>query len=358
MKLFTCASCGNAVHFDNRACLVCGHRLGFLPERATLVTLEPVAGEEQGWVDVSDVSRRFRFCTNEAHDICNWLLPWDEAVAEKIPYCRSCRHNRVVPNLASEIGLARWQRIERAKRYLFYAIIRWNLPCPDRAEDPEHGLVFDFVDDDAETLTGHANGVITLRTAEADDVERERARTAMGEPYRTLIGHFRHESGHFFWDRLVVPYEPILEAFRALFGDERADYAAALKRHYQQGPPADWNTNFISAYACAHPWEDFAEIWAHYLHIVDTLETAAAFGLSLGPRNAEELATDVTFSPYRAKTIDQLIGAWVPVTVALNSIQCSMGQPELYPFVNTPPVIEKLGFVHRLIKGNGQGVLS
>ena len=138
-------------------------------------------------------------------------------------------------------------------------------------------------------LTGHADGVITVNIAEADDAERERRRTAMHEPYRTLLGHMRHESGHYYWDRLIAG-TPELDEFRSLFGDERADYAASLSTYYERGAPADWQERFVSAYASAHPWEDWAETWAHYLHMVDTLETAAACGLSLTPRRRDEPA--------------------------------------------------------------------
>jgi hypothetical protein len=91
-----------------------------------------------------------------------------------------------------------------------------------------------------------------------------------------LLGHFRHEVGHYFWDRLVATDPHQLEEFRVLFGDDRQDYGEALKRHYDEGAPANWQDTYISMYATMHPWEDFAETWAHYLHIVDTLETAGA----------------------------------------------------------------------------------
>lgn len=172
----------------------------------------------------------------------------------------------------------------------------------------------------------------------------------MNEPYRTLLGHFRHEAGHFIWNKLVRDQNG-LEDFRAVFGDERQDYLAALQKHYAAGPPLGWQDNFISAYASSHPWEDFAECFAHYLHIVDTLETARAFGIAIDPRGHEEIAGEVDFIPYRAKSAEQLVSAWVPLSLAINAIQRSMGQPDSYPFVLSSPVVAKLEYLHRLIQG-------
>jgi len=164
-----------------------------------------------------------------------------------------------------------------------------------------------------------------------------------------LLGHLRHESGHYFWDRLIGGQTKTLSEFRACFGDERADYGAALARHYAEGAPPNWQNAFVSVYAASHPWEDFAETWAHYLHIVDTLETARAFGMSVSPRAAHgELSAVVDFDPHNAAGINQLIDAWLPIAFAVNSLNRSMGQPDLYPFVLSPRTIEKLGFIHAL----------
>jgi len=243
--------------------------------------------------------------------------------------------------------------METAKHRLFYSLLRLKLPLESRAEDPEHGLAFDFLADPPQThasevMTGHSNGLITLALKEADDVTREKVRTEMGEPYRALLGHFRHEIGHYFWDRLVAEDAPVLERFRALFGDDRQDYDEALKKYYAEGAPPGWQDNYISMYATAHPWEDFAETWAHYLHIVDTLETAAAFGLKVKPRRAKgELAAAIDFDPYKAD-MDRLIDTWLPVEFATNNLNRSMGLADLYPFLLSPGVIEKLTFVHDL----------
>jgi hypothetical protein len=198
-------------------------------------------------------------------------------------------------------------------------------------------------------MTGHANGLITINLAEADDAERERQRTRMGEPYRTLLGHFRHEIAHYYWDQLIAD-TPHLEEFRQVFGDERSDYAAALQAHYANGAPPDWPDRFVTSYASSHPWEDFAETWAHYFHMVDTLETARAFGLIVRPRVSKgaDLAMSVDFDPHHAD-MERIVDAWLPLTFAANSINRSMGQPDLYPFVLSPVVILKLTFIHNRI---------
>jgi hypothetical protein len=232
-------------------------------------------------------------------------------------------------------------------------VLQLRLPLHTRSQVPD-GLAFDFLADPPGTpggsgpvMTGHADGVITINLAEAEDAERERRRGSMGELYRTLLGHFRHEIAHYYWNRLISS-GPALEDFRQLFGDERADYSAALQRYYASGPPPDWPQHFVSAYATAHPWEDFAETWAHYFHMVDTLETAGAFGLVVAPRVSKGLATKVNFDPHEA-SMDRLVEAWIPLTFAANSINRSMGLPDLYPFVLGAPVIAKLTFVQSRI---------
>ncbi len=254
----------------------------------------------------------------------------------------------MIPDLSVPGNDLLWAKIEAAKHRLFYSLILLRLPLAGRIEDPLHGLAFDFLADRpaAHVMTGHDNGVITLALKEADDAVREQEREAMGEPYRTLLGHFRHESGHYFWDRLVASDATILAAFRDLFGDERADYAAALKAHYAQGAAPGWQANFLSAYAAAHPWEDFAECWAHYMHIVDTLETARAFDMTVATR---EKTTRIGFDPYRAASMADLIDAWLPVTFTVNSLNRSMGQSDLYPFILGPGTIAKLNFIHALV---------
>ncbi|MGV1939546.1 zinc-binding metallopeptidase family protein [Agrobacterium sp. 22-211-1] len=351
MRLFSCASCGQPVHFDNRFCVSCGHRLAFVPERLSMEALAPAG--EPNWQIVGEPQRQVRFCANEVNDICNWAVPAESDSA----FCPACSHNRLVPDIATEQGIEQWRRISQAQRHLFYSILRLGLPHPNRDVDPAGGLVFDFLVDEVApdgsvipAMTGHDEGLIAIRAAEADDVTREQVRTNMNEPYRTLLGHFRHEVGHFIWNKLVRDANR-LEACRAVFGDDREDYAAALQRNYEQGPRLDWQETFISSYASVHPWEDFAECFAHYLHIVDTLETARAFGVAIDPDGHEEMAAEVTFDPYNARSAAQLVKAWIPLSVAINSIQRSMGEADLYPFVLTPPVVTKMEFIHDLLHG-------
>jgi len=199
-------------------------------------------------------------------------------------------------------------------------------------------------------MTGHENGLIAIRAAEADDATREQIRVSMNEPYRTMLGHFRHETGHYIWDKMVRDGGR-LDEFREVFGDETVDYGEALRRNYEEGPSPNWQDFFISTYASSHPWEDFAESFAHYVHIVDTLETARSYGMSIDPRRHEELSAEVDFNPYRADSAEQLVSAWIPFSLAINGIHRSMGVPDLYPFILTPAVTAKLQFVHDLVQG-------
>ena len=347
MKLFKCQNCHQIIHFENTLCERCSSRLGYVPHEGVLTALE---AEGDVWRRLRSAREEtFRFCANADHQACNWLIE----TASPEPLCLSCRHNRTIPDLSVDANLAGWRKMELAKHRLFYSLLKFRLPMPALAEDPENGLAFDFLAEPpgGKVLTGHDNGIVTIALAEADDARRESHRVAMGEPYRTLLGHFRHESGHFFWNRLVRDGGR-LEACRAVFGDERQDYSLALQAYYSDGAPADWQAGFVSAYATAHPWEDFAETWAHYLHIVDTLEMAASFGVSTHPALARDdnLDAAVDFAPYRAETISQLIESWLPLSVALNCLNRSMGQPDLYPFVLSEAAVDKLAFVHGLVR--------
>lgn len=355
MKLFVCQACQNILYFENRVCARCGHQLAFMPERQILSAIEPAANGF-GFRTLADNKEGRLFCANAEHDACNWLLEPGETEG----FCRACRHNGTIPNLSDPAQLTGWRELEVAKHRLFYSLIRWKLPVKTRLEDPQHGLIFNFLADGPDShqrvMTGHDNGLITIALAETDDIERERRRLEMGEPYRTLLGHFRHEVGHYFWDVLVRDAGR-LEACRAVFGDDTADYGEALKRHYDQGPPADWQQNFVSAYATMHPWEDFAETWAHYLHIVDTLEMASEFGMEVNPPadRIGGLTARVTFDPYATRDFEAIVTAWLPFTFAMNSVARAMGARDLYPFILTPPVIGKLGFIHGLVQEAGKG---
>ena len=354
MKIFHCGECDQLVFFENTACVSCGHALAYLPDRAELGTLEPDG--EGRWRSLSPGTegRTYRLCQNYSKEnVCNWAVPADDPN----PFCLSCRLSRIIPDLGRPGVREGWAKLEAAKRRLIYSLLAFELPLATKAEDPERGLGFEFLADPdpntpgaAPVLTGHDNGVITINVAEADDAERENRRNQLHEPYRTLLGHFRHEVGHYYWDRLIKDSDAI-EPFRKLFGDERADYGEALKRHYEQGAPADWVQSFVSTYASSHPWEDWAETWAHYLHMTDTLETAIACGLSLRPKRSDEpvLKPDIAITGKRSSSFDQMIERWFSLTYVLNNLNRGMGLPDGYPFVLSTPAIDKLRFVHEVV---------
>ena len=353
MRLFSCQACSQILFFENTRCERCFHALGFWPEGEVLSALEPAADSPgDTWIALGVPGRTFRLCANATHDVCNWLV--DAASGETM--CAACRHNRVIPTLNSADHRLAWRKIEVAKHRLFYSLFRLGLVEGLDLTAPKEPLVFKFLDDAPNTqgkrvMTGHKNGVVTIALAEADDAERETRRKLMGEPYRTLLGHFRHEVGHYIWDRLVRDAGR-LEACRAIFGDDTVNYEDALKRHYAEGPPLDWQQNFVSSYATTHPWEDFAETWAHYLHIVDVLEMAQAYDMRLAPPvdKEGEFAVHYDLDPYDTPDIEAMIKVWLPVSTALNSMNMAMGKDELYPFILSPKVIHKLGFIHGLVR--------
>jgi len=355
MKLFLCQHCSRLLYFENRQCQNCGHRLGYLPAAGALSALERENAQENGqennvWRALAYPGARYRFCANAKYDACNWLVSADSSE----DFCAACRYNRTIPDLTRTDNLARWRKFELAKHRLFYTLIRLRLPLPSRHEDPQHGLAFDFLADASQggghqVMTGHQDGLITVNLVEADDAAREKLRLEMGETYRTLLGDLRHETGHYFWDRLVRDAGR-LETFREFFGDERQDYRTVLQARYAGGPPQNWQPSYISSYAAVHPWEDFAETWAHYLHIVDTLEMAFAFGMRIRPginlRSGSRAVLD--FDPHDAGSIHRLIEAWLPLTFAVNSIVRCMGEPDFYPFVLSAQAVVKMGFIHGL----------
>lgn len=347
MKLFVCDHCGNTVYFENAVCERCGHQLGYLPDRNSLVSLVEDGGL---WYTPAFPDDTYVFCANAAFGACNWLIP---ARPGGDIFCAACRHNETIPAIDNPLNLSRWQTIERAKKRLIYSALRLGLPLETRLENPAHGLAFRFLADDIAAppvMTGHENGIITIALIEADDAQRELRRTTMGEPYRTLLGHFRHEIGHHYWD-LLVDGQPSHEQFRTLFGDERADYGQALQAYYTNGAPLGWPQSFISAYSTAHPWEDFAETFAHYLHIVDTVEMAGAFGVRARPKTQDEnlALPPVSFDPYMAPDMNQIVDNWIPLSSLLNNLNRAMGHADAYPFILTPPVIEKLSFINGLV---------
>jgi hypothetical protein len=355
MKLFKCQHCGQLLYFENDHCVKCSHRLGFIPEIMNLSALEQEGDAQQGiWRALAVDNKRYRFCANAQFAVCNWVVEADSSET----FCAACRHNRTVPDTSIPENVAAWRKIEIAKHMLFYTLMKLHLPLDERDENGNLRLQFDFLASAANTggprvMTGHDNGLITLALEEADDAEREKRRTTMHEPYRTLVGHFRHEVGHYYWDVLVRD-GGLLQACRNIFGDETVDYGEALKTYYANGAPPNWQDNFISAYATSHPWEDFAETWAHYLHIVDTLEMARAFGMYVHPRLARsgEHDAQVDFDPFLVREPQALIDTWIPLSNALNSLNRTMGLQDIYPFILSPRVVEKLSAIHDFIHGN------
>lgn len=309
---------------------------------------------------VDSASAPFRRCANlDAAPGCNWLLNPDWPADQGQTLCRCCRLTRTTPDLSVVEHALWWQRFEMAKRRLASSLLGLGLPLASKvSEDPEHGLAFDFLRSPPEgpaVITGHANGVITLDIEEADDTRREQRRNELLEPYRTLLGHLRHETGHYYWQRLIDG-STWLQPWRALFGDERQDYAAALQKHYDSGPLANWSAHFVSAYASSHPWEDWAETWAHYLHMVDTLGTAASFGLQTAvvEPSQQPMTGDLLAEAARSPDVPEflaLVNRWISLSSVLNELSRSMGLSDFYPFVLAAPVLRKLHFVHRLITG-------
>lgn len=361
MRIFTCSNCDNTVFFENVRCMHCGRILAYFPDLAIVAAVEPLPARKgeptlyrlvrsQPTLTDHPHPKLYRLCGNSpAYGVCNSLVPADDPE----PLCEACRLNGEVPDLSDPAALRAWQSLERAKRRLLYSLRELKLPTDSRVARPNGGLMFAFVQDSPDgsmrAFTGHSDGLITINIAEADDPFREKLRKQLGEVYRTVLGHFRHEIGHYYWDRLIKG-TPWLPAFRALFGSEKLDYATCVARHYANNPPQDWPVSYVSAYATMHPWEDWAETWAHYMHIVDTLGTARSYGLVLRPRpegGAREPAMSARALDFR--DFDALMSGWIPVTVALNSLNRSMGLIDPYPFVLSDQVIRKLNFVHDVV---------
>jgi hypothetical protein len=354
MKTFRCDNCGHPLFFENVQCLQCGSALAFLPDRLALCAVEEAQGHDPGtWQRklprrTRPASRLYRLCRNHTeHQACNFAVPRDDPN----DYCVSCRQTRLLPDLSVPENVERWYKIEVAKRRLFYTLAQLRLVnvCPPDGE--RDGPVFEFLADTPGhmVMTGHADGLITLNVAEADDAERVKRRVELHEPYRTLLGHLRHESGHYYWDRLIDEEGRVAE-FRKVFGDESIDYSEALQRHYASGgQPEGWQDSFVSAYATSHPWEDWAETWAHYLHMVDLLETAASYNTRVEVPGGTE--PDEVDDPFESREVDfdGLVEQWVPVTLLVNSLNRSLGQEDAYPFALTAKSLEKLRFIHDVI---------
>ena len=370
LKRYQC-QCGNPVFFRNSTCLACNTPLGYDTSLGLLIPLEASQqlGEWQRFGAVAQptdtghsVAPSYRRCANlETPAACNWLI--DAAQPISNAFCKACSLNRTIPDLADpnhpQNGVY-WGRVELAKRRMLVGLLGLNLAITSKHEDTANGLSFDLISSQpgaSPVLTGHDSGLITLNLQEADDGIRESIRSAMGEPYRTLLGHFRHETGHYFWDRLIKD-SGWLDGFRKLFGDESQDYAVSLQNHYAAGPQQDWWLNYVSSYGASHPWEDWAETWAHYLHMCDTLDTAASFGLTVDAQLLEftPFTLGALYDPNDATAAEFLtfLNEWTGLTVLLNEMSRSMGQADFYPFVLPNPVVAKLHFIHLVIQAARQ----
>ena len=364
--------CGHPVFFRNSKCLSCGTALGYETALACLLPLVPAPTAGQ-WLPALAVegdaspqaSGVYTRCANLATPAaCNWLINVAQAATEAPELlCQACRLNRTIPDLndaAHPDNGVLWGRIELAKRRLFSSLLALGLPVASLTQDPVRGMAFDLLrspQGGPPVMTGHKAGVITLNVQEADDAVREAIRSAMREPYRTLLGHFRHEIGHYYWDRLVQGTD-WMDGFRTLFGDETQDYAASLQKNYLEGPPPQWWLQYVSAYASTHPWEDWAECWAHYLHMRDTLDTALSLGLPTDGAHLEfftAFTADALYQPGdpNAEQFLDFLNNWMRLTTLLNEMSRSMGQPDFYPFVLPHGVVAKLHFIHLLVTSGG-----
>ncbi len=310
--------CGEPLFCENTLCGSCGRHVAFEPLTATVTALDEDGNE---WVDAQ--GHRFRPCANRRdYRACNGIV----AVDDSHPLCSGCRLNRTIPSMTRRENVQRWKHLEAAKRRMIAGVSRLGL-------DVNTGLRFDFLEDKRShpdvqehfVATGHKDGLITINVIEADELERVKQREIMGERYRTVLGHFRHEAGHYFYMDLVKH----MADFERVFGDPFADYDDSMQRYYANGPAAEWQHNYISAYASSHPLEDWAECFAHLLHIEDTLETAACYSFIDDPG-----------ADTRAK-----LDCWARFAIPLNEISRSLGQRDAYPFILTETVIAKLLFI-------------
>lgn len=345
MKTFYCPKCETQIFFTNYFCGGCQHPVGYVPKLQTMMTFNV---DESGWLALDGSKKYYRPCKNyKEYNVCNWMVELDSPSE----LCSSCQLTTVIPDLHEAKNIEYWAKLETAKRRFLYMTQRLNIfPRTKKTPDDPYGLSFHFLvpTDDQPVLTVHANGVITLNAFEADTVYRETTRISMGENYRTLLGHFRHESGHFYFDRLIQNTAWI-GPFRQLFGDERQDYSEALQYYYDHGAVARWQENYISAYASSHPWEDWAETWAHYLHMISTLDTAFYTGICIQKRSHLDHELKFEGCPVDSANFHLTIKNWFALTYGLNSLNRSMGLEDAYPFTLSDQVLEKLHFIHQVL---------
>lgn len=335
--------------FENSLCLSCGSSLGYVHARRDVIALAEATSNH--FADLAIPDLLWQRCATAEMTGCNWLVP-----ADSDRLCESCALTRTRPSYDDDEASAELIRAEVAKRRLVFQLAELGLPLAPRDEQNCTGVAFDLLSSaETKVITGHDNGIITLDLAEADSEHRERLRLQLSEPYRTVLGHFRHEIGHFYWP-ILVNGPDVLNACRALFGDDRTDYAKTRKHHYSASSTDEqsWQEEYISRYATMHPYEDWAETFAHYLHILDTLQTAESFGVGTNDTSSvKRLIRRIGAHPIRpdgSTTFEEVVTHWLELSYVLNEISRSMGQPALYPFVLAPAVVGKLSFVDRLVR--------
>ncbi len=353
MKSFTC-SCGNTVFFENNLCLSCKNEVGWCPACCGISALLPVAGGQYRCGNTACGTLLVKCHNYVVENVCNRCsvapsLPLAGESAVPAALCDYCRFNDTIPDLTVVGNREMWGRLEAAKRRLLYTLDLIRLPYGSKADGFQPPLSFDFKADtqtkskwwwalgkEERVYTGHADGKITINLREADTVEREKTRVLYQEAHRTVIGHFRHEIGHYYWQMLVQGR--CVAEYRTAFGDhEHPTYAEAQQRYYQDGPIAAWQSNYVSAYATMHPWEDFAETFATYLDMVSVLDTAWHMDVALGvdPTSAD---------------LPAMVDRYIRLGVVLNEMNRAMGLLDFVPEVLTPAVVAKLGFVHELVR--------
>ena len=347
MRTFNCV-CGQTLFFENSRCEACGRDVGWCPACRSISSLEP-AGEGHYTCCNAHCGADLAKCSNYAVEaVCNrCVIVVDHVAPAGHTLCETCRYTDTIPDLSVEGNRERWATLEAAKRRLLYALDLLGLPYGRKEDGFEPPLAFAFKGDvvpaeglwramgEAERVyTGHADGQITINIREADDAAREQLRVDLEEAHRTLIGHFRHEIGHYYWDLLVRG--ECDDAFRDLFGDiDAPNYADALARHYKEGPPAGWRQNFVSAYATMHPWEDWAETFALYLDLTSVLDTANQLGI---------------MKPIPFDNLAGMVDRYRRLGLVLNELNREMGLIDVVPEVITPVIQSKLGFVHDLVR--------
>ena len=374
MKTFKC-SCESQqiLFFESKSCVACERVVGI---DDAFNKVEPYNLDKKSGFYFKDNEEKvpYQKCDNHAkYQTCNGMVNMDTFVP--VPdkdevLCFACRFNETIPDLSIVEHIPLWKKMEVAKRRAIYTLKALSLPLENILQNEESGLSFDFIadrdvkdhflttsEDQDVVFTGHDNGHITINLAEADEVARSNIKLAMSEKYRTLLGHFRHELGHYYFEKLIMGSEKKHELCKKYFGDDDLDYSKALKKYYKNGAPKDWDKHFISQYATMHPYEDWAETWAHYMHIMDTLETAKNFNItgsttSSAVKNEHvgelNLPQDSCFFSSQT-SITSILDSWMDFAIILNSLNRSMGMNDAYPFVLTQSVRTKLSFIHHAI---------